>query len=112
MERMGDEHNVTKLPVRFKPQAPDERTLLRPWEVGKSGGCSHDRFVVDEKKSEVECADCKEKLNPMWVLVHLAAMDSRMREASKRYKDEMARLSDRSRTKCEHCGKMTGISRR
>ena len=109
---MSDDDNVTKLPVRFKSPAPEGRTLLRPWEVGRSGGCMHSRFVVDDKKLEVECGDCKEKLNPMWVLVHLTIQDKQMHEAAKRYKEEMARLAERERTKCNHCGQMTRISRR
>lgn len=106
------ETNVTKLPVQFKNQGPEERTLLRPWEVGKTGTCQHPKFVVDDKKLEVECGVCAEKLNPMWVLAHLAAHDARIHAASKRYAEEMKRLSDRSKTKCHHCGKMTWISRR
>ena len=103
--------NITKLPVRFKPR-DEERTLLRPWEVGKHGGCLHPRFVVDDKLLEVECGVCKEKLSPMWVLVHLATKDMQMKESRKRYVEEMKRLEERSKTKCEHCEKMTRISRR
>jgi ribosomal protein S27E len=109
---MADDDNVTKLLVRLKNAAPEDRTLLRPWEVQKHDKCMHHSFVVDDKKTEVECATCGEKLNPMWVLVQLASKDMRMQEAAKRYKDEMARLAERERTKCQHCGQITRISRR
>lgn len=64
---MEDDDNVTSLPVRFK-QPPDENfTLVQ----GKTYACFHGPFIVDQAKAEVECEKCGEKLNPMWVLVHL-----------------------------------------
>ena len=105
-----DDEKVTKFPVRFKHQEMD-RNLVRPWEVGKRE-CHHQRFIIDDKKAEVECADCKEKLNPMWVLAYLCNRESLWQDARKRYADEMARLDERSSTKCQYCQKMTRISRR
>jgi ribosomal protein S27E len=111
MSAEGD--NVEKLPVHFKKPNPEERTLLFPHEGGKfHRTCLHDHFIVDDAKAEVECNTCGEKLNPMWVLKHLCARDSRFHETHRRYHDEMKRFEERSRTKCDHCGKMTGISRR
>jgi Zn finger protein HypA/HybF involved in hydrogenase expression len=104
--------NITKLPVRFKNPAPEERTLLRPFEVARHGQCLHDRYIVDDKKAEVECATCGERLNPMWVLAQLCSKDARIHAAQKRYAEEMERLAEREKTKCHHCGKMTRISRR
>lgn len=110
----GGDDNVKKLPVRFKEPVPGERTLVRPYEVMKDGGCSHflTHYIVDEKLAEVECGTCGAKLNPMWVLGQLANMDRRYEEAATRYQEEMKRLSERELTKCRHCGKMTRISRR
>jgi hypothetical protein len=107
----GDGDKVQRLPVRFKSPLPPGRTLLLPYEVGQRP-CFHERFVVDGDKAEVECADCKEKLNPMWVLSRLAQRDHRFHEAHHRYHEQMKRLDERSRTKCRYCGKMTPISRR
>lgn len=109
---MADADNISRLPVRFKRPSPEDRTLVRPWEVGRDDKCMHQTFVVDEKKLEVECAVCGERMNPMWVLVRIATKEHSIHEASRRYKDEMARLADRSRTKCDHCGKITRISRK
>lgn len=109
---MSDDDNVTKLPVKYKKAAPEDRTLVRPWEVQRHGQCLHGVYVVDQTKLEVECAKCGEKLNPMWVLVDLCNKDATMHEAQKRYAEEMKRLDERSKTKCHHCGKMTRISRR
>lgn len=111
-----DDENVTKLPVRFKGPGPEGRTLVYPQEVGKRA-CYHQietgaKFIIDQSLAEVECSVCGEKLNPMWVLTRLAAQDNRFQENHTRYQEEMKRLKERSRTKCQHCGEMTRISRR
>ncbi len=108
---MSDD-KITPLPVAFKGPLPPERTLLQPWEV-KESKCQHfpGRFIVDDSLAEVTCADCKEKLNPMWVLGQLATRDRNFADAHVRYNDEMKRLRERSATKCQHCKKMTRISR-
>ena len=76
------------------------------------GECRHDRSIVDERKTEVTCADCGEKLNPIWVLSQLANKESGWFRSRDRYQDEMKRLEERSRTRCQKCGYMTRISRR
>lgn len=108
---------VTKLPVRFKSQAPAERTAVLPFEIGRPEPCLHSplmgaTYIVDTKLAEVECGKCGAKLNPMFVLQQIAAEDRRMAQARERYQDEQKRLANRQRTKCDHCGKMTRISRR
>lgn len=104
---------IKLLPVKFKKAAPNERTLLVPYEVGKSA-CRHypGRFIVNESLAEVTCGDCNEKLNPMWVLHQLAVRDHNFAEAHTRYHEQMRRLSERTSTKCRHCGKMTRVSNR
>jgi len=104
--------DVKRLPVRFKNPLPEDRTLLLAWEAGQYSGCFHTSFIVDSQRAEVECAQCHEKLNPMWVLEHLAVKDLQFKEAAHRYREEMRRLAERSRTKCQNCGHMTRISRR
>lgn len=108
---ISDDDKITPIPVKFKGPLPPERTLFMPWEV-QSKPCHHQAFVIDHEKSEVECKDCKAKLNPMWVLQQLAARDHRFQAAHLRYHEEMKRLDERTRTKCQHCGKLTRVSRR
>lgn len=108
---------VTKIPVRFKSQAPPERTVVRPFEIGRPEPCLHSplmgaTYIVDTKLAEVECGKCGAKLNPMFVLQQIAAEDQRMATARDRYQEEQKRLAERTRTKCDHCHKMTRISRR
>jgi Zn finger protein HypA/HybF involved in hydrogenase expression len=122
---MSDE--VAKLPVKFKAPPTGERTLEIVGPYGGGERCNHDfyfagapggsvmkrvTYLVDEAAAEVECSNCKGKLNPMWVLARLAHHETQYHEASRRYQDEMKRLSERSRTRCDKCGSMTRISRR
>lgn len=117
---MTDE-GVTRLPVKFKTPPSDERTL----KIVQGGfdGCNHNfvivgceikyvTYLVDPAAAEIECSNCKAKLNPMWVLARLAHDETRYHETAKRYQEEMKRLSERTRAKCECCGYMTRISRR
>ena len=106
---MTDDDNITKLPVKFRKPPDEDRTLFSPWEVGKPKACYHESFVVDQEKDTVECAACGERLNPMWVLSHLATRDRNFADRQKRANEAMNRLKERSRTKCEHCQKMTRI---
>lgn len=103
---MTDE-KITKLPVRFKEGTEDHFLVI------KGGSCDHRCAVfVDPKLAEVECSKCGEKLNPIDVLTIMAAEETGWHRAHQRYQDEMRRLAERQRTKCEHCGEMTTISRR
>jgi hypothetical protein len=72
--------------------------------------CVHGQFQIDSSLDVVTCGICEEKLNPMFVLKRLAQQDSRFRQNSEIYQDQMKRLAERSRTKCEHCKNMTRIS--
>lgn len=48
----------------------------------------------------------------MFVLERLMQKESRWRETRMGYQEDMRRLAERSSTKCQHCHKMTRISRR
>ena len=106
---MADD-DVKKLPVRNKRQ-DDGNLFLVPPPYGK---CKHYRgpFEVDEDAGTCKCLECGEEVSPMFVLNRLMSQESQWIRTRERYKDEMKRLAERSRTKCEHCGQMTRISRR
>ncbi len=95
--------NVTKLPTAKRPK-PDAA-----FEIVHSYKCQHGKFLVDEKKAEVECGLCHEKLNPIWVLLALAREDARLRDHWSQMKAELALMGERVRTKCDNCGKITRI---
>lgn len=103
---MSGDEKVVDLGVTFKKAAPEDLTLI----VGYPK-CYHGPFVVDSDNAEVTCKTCGEKLNPMVVLHRLACKETQYHLAAQRYQDEMKRLNDRARTKCQHCGKITRISR-
>lgn len=97
--------SVHTLPVKPRDNST-ERVLTRVW----GAKCFHRRFLIDDKLQQVECGDCGEKLNPMFALEQLCRNEDRYHELHARYHDELRRLAERSRTKCEHCGQMTRIS--
>lgn len=98
---------VVELKVPFKKPIPEDRSL----DLVRSK-CWHGPYEIDEAAAEVTCKACGEKLNPVWVLKQLAHKESRYHETAARYQDEMRRLTERSRTKCEHCRRLTRISGR
>lgn len=104
-----DKDNISKLPVRFKQPAPEGKTLIGKWEVHGREVCSHKNFLIDDSLNEVECEQCHAKLNPMWVLSHLAAEESGWRRQEEVARAIEAKLEKRTRCKCDHCGKMTRI---
>jgi hypothetical protein len=68
-------------------------------------------YLIREGETEVECSQCGTRLEPMWVLNQMAARESRYRRTVERCHEALNRLAERSKTRCECCGQMTGISR-
>lgn len=104
-----DESDIKKLPVKNKKQDEGKLFLVPPLDK-----CKHldGPFEVDEDSGVCRCKTCGEKVSPMFVLKRLMKQESLWNRNRERYKDEMKRLSDISKTKCQHCGFMTKISRR
>lgn len=118
---MSDDDNIVEL--KIKARSETEEPMLKV--VGGLGdkSCDHRsywdgaRFVdvtyrIREGETEVECGRCGTRIDPMFVLKQLASKESGWFRARERYQDEMRRLSERSKTKCDHCGRMTRISGR
>jgi hypothetical protein len=102
--------NVVELNAPFK-----RREQARQFERVPLGKCLHYAgqvtYQIDEKLADVTCGGCGEKLNPMFVLAQLMNRESRYAQFRAEYQEEMKRLNERSRTKCQHCGEMTRISK-
>lgn len=104
---MADE-KVTQLPV--KPKVATGNLMLVP----PPPGCSHfgAGFEVDVDAGKCKCKRCGGEVSPMFVLKMLMQAESRWNQTRESYQEEMKRLRERSRTKCQHCGQMTRISGR
>ena len=104
-----DNSNIISLVTGKKP-SKDKRILKKSYGKGNRI-CLHGPYLIDEQLSTVECEGCGEKLNPMFVLMRLAGKETTWHTYEQRYNEDMARLQERSRTKCEHCKEMTRISK-
>lgn len=71
--------------------------------------CWHKSVLIDAAKAEVECADCHDKLNPMWVLEMLCHEENRFEDRRQAYMGERKAWEARRRTKCTHCNKFTDL---
>jgi hypothetical protein len=121
-----EDDNVKQLKVKFKkPPGEGERPFLEIVnQYSSKDDCDHRAYYVEgrgfvnvtykirEGETEIECGRCETRLDPMFVLRILAREETHWQQARERYIDEMKRLRERSRTKCENCGHMTRISRR
>lgn len=101
--------DILQLPAKFKEPIGDRLLVPVPVE-----SCSHWRgpFQVDVKGGKCKCLTCGDEVNPLFVLEQLMKQESQWMRTRAAYMDEMKRLDERSRTKCQHCGAMTKVSRK
>lgn len=99
--------DILQLPV--KPREPVKDRFLVPVPAST---CSHWQgpFEIDVKGTKCKCLKCGEEVGPFFVLEQLMLQESHWMRAREAYLAEMKRLGERSRTKCQHCGKVTRIS--
>ena len=80
----------------------------------KPKDCKHRHVMVDEELWGVECRDCGEKLDPIAYLVRLANDEADMEWRVDELRQERNRIMDilalKTKTRCEHCRKMTTIN--
>jgi Zn finger protein HypA/HybF involved in hydrogenase expression len=99
--------NIAQLPVKYKRPVEGERFLAPV----AHGTCSHwGPFEIDIKGDKCRCLKCGEPVGAMYVLERLMHQESQWMQTMARYQDEMKRLDERQRTKCQHCGQMTRVS--
>ncbi|WP_107495539.1 hypothetical protein [Thalassobius sp. I31.1] len=104
---MADEDNVHKLRVRAKPD-PNSKPPVRAVRNFK---CKHHNILVDEMRSEVECADCGELLNPIAILARFANQDDNLYWRREALRKEVDSYEDRLRFKCGSCGQVNNITK-
>jgi hypothetical protein len=102
---------VVPLPVVRRP-SPEDGPMLQSVPLGSR--CIHfnTQFEVDRDAAKCRCLGCGLEVSPMFVLEALMRKESRWMQTRAAYQDEMRRLAERERTKCQHCGKITRISNR
>ena len=116
-----DSDNIKPLGITFKsPPAEDAPQLEivrdysqcnHSWHV-TGGKVRQASYLMREGEAEVECGLCGTRLDPLIVLAQLARHVAQWQRHREIHQDEMKRLNERTRTKCQHCGKLTRISRR
>jgi hypothetical protein len=102
-----DDPKVTALKPKER-KTPGGNTL----HVAHGHACRHTHVTVDPTLATLQCNDCKEKLDPIPYIVMLAHHEHRLwvRGAEMHAAAELA--AQKTRTKCEHCGKMTRVNTR
>lgn len=100
--------DILELPMK-KREPLDGQTFLQPVPFSQ---CKHFRgpFVVDVDGGKCTCKECGGEVAPIFVLEKLMKEESRWMRNREAHLNEVRRLEERSRTKCQHCGEMTRIS--
>jgi len=88
---------------------PDDKGLML---VPPAVACRHQlaSFTVDVDAGKCTCRTCGGDVSPMFVLEQLMRHESQWQQTRSAYQEEMKRLAERRKTKCQHCHKMTRIS--
>lgn len=96
--------------IGIKPKDQTGELFLVPPPQSK---CNHlmTSFEVDVDAGKCWCKACGEEVSPIFVLEKLMHQESRWNRSREAYQTEMKRLKARKRTTCQHCKKMTQISR-
>jgi ribosomal protein S27E len=96
---------------------PVEKTIsikARTYFDKTFGECPHNQVIIDEDLWSVECSTCGEKMDPIRFLIRLAHDETRQELRTKKLINEYKRIIDilaiKTKTRCEHCGKITTIN--
>lgn len=71
--------------------------------------CEHRRVYADERKNTLTCRDCEAEVNPVWYITMLVQHWNLVESRKKSAEAAVAEAQKRTRTKCQHCGRMTRI---
>lgn len=72
--------------------------------------CQHNKFILDDQLGYVKCGICGEQLNPMWVIQRFSDSEHRLFRHLEQLRNLVEVTKNKTRCKCEHCGKMTNIA--
>lgn len=100
--------NVTVLKVKKRPTGDD----APQFEIVRPGKCDHasyhSTYSVNVEEGKVFCK-CGVEISPIFALAELARAESRYRQGVIGFAKIRDEVDKRTRTKCQHCGKMTRI---
>lgn len=75
--------------------------------------CNHSRVVIYTDANEIECKDCKAKLNPIWwisnKLERLNAVNARNNAMLSEYREIFKKLDAKRNFMCKHCHEVNEI---
>lgn len=97
------------LSLKERRKRPRNEVVVEPGHLGDPDKmtCRHHRTTIDQYARKVKCRDCGVDLDPIDVLNILAHEDARPRRSREESDAATARLKEKSRFKCAHCGKFT-----
>ncbi len=72
--------------------------------------CKHRKVMVDGQLSFIKCRDCKQSINPIWWITRLAQEWHRVKQMMEDYRLSRKLYEEKTRTKCEHCQRMTRVN--
>lgn len=91
----------------------DMQVARQEYEAERLGRkCLHRHVTIYTRETEVLCSDCGVRVNAVDYLSLIVSEWAQFERAQEDYEEAKHEYEDRSRTKCEHCGKMTDISYR
>lgn len=105
--------DVLKFPKGYKAPPDGNLMLVEKGRNTPGAECRHHftSFEVDTDNHQCKCLKCGERVSPFIVLQELMRLESQWMRTREAYIEESKRLKERSRTKCQHCGEMTRISK-
>lgn len=98
---------ITRLPVVHRTR--DVALELVHYDPKEPCSHKHCHYRIREGEAEVECGGCGTRLEAMFVLRQLAIEDSLWKQRQQAAAKTAQEVSQRIRTKCQHCGRMTRI---
>lgn len=79
-------------------------------EFRRKSLCRHNRLQVDDTLEKIFCKDCKEQLNPFFAIKQLMSMSDVWKRQKAQADLSVEAAEKKTKTKCQHCGKMTKVS--
>lgn len=74
-----------------------------------SSKCPHERFLIDERFQDVECADCGFRMNPFFVMKSLLNYTRVLKKKKAEAEAAIREAEEKTKFKCSYCHKFTRL---